>query len=91
MTTATHDEAAIREAAFYIWLEEGRPEGRDLAHWDAARARLGEVPQAKARRKPAAKPKAKTAAAKTAAATASAPAKTAKAPAKRRARTATKA
>jgi hypothetical protein len=27
---------AIRERAYLIWIEEGRPEGRDLKHWAAA-------------------------------------------------------
>jgi hypothetical protein len=27
------DEEAIRERAYLIWIEEGRPEGRDMEHW----------------------------------------------------------
>ncbi len=30
-------EQRIRERAYRIWLEEGRPEGRAKAHWDMAR------------------------------------------------------
>jgi hypothetical protein len=26
----------IQEIAYYKWLAEGRPDGRDLDHWDAA-------------------------------------------------------
>ena len=26
----------IRERAYQIWLEEGRPEGREKDHWDVA-------------------------------------------------------
>jgi hypothetical protein len=33
-------EAEIRHAAHQLWLEEGRPEGRELDHWFAARERL---------------------------------------------------
>jgi hypothetical protein len=29
-------EQSIREAAFFLWEREGRPEGRALAHWTAA-------------------------------------------------------
>jgi hypothetical protein len=29
-------EARIRERAYRLWLEEGRPEGRAEAHWDMA-------------------------------------------------------
>jgi Protein of unknown function (DUF2934) len=30
------DEHLIRERAYGIWIEEGRPHGRDLAHWRRA-------------------------------------------------------
>jgi hypothetical protein len=33
MTTPSIDEATIRETAYLIWLDEGRPEGRDRDHW----------------------------------------------------------
>ena len=31
------DEIRIRERAYRLWEEEGRPEGRDKTHWDMAR------------------------------------------------------
>ena len=34
------DENRIRERAYRIWLEEGRPHGRDLAHWRRASEEL---------------------------------------------------
>jgi hypothetical protein len=30
------DEDRIRERAYGIWIEEGRPHGHDLAHWQRA-------------------------------------------------------
>lgn len=57
------DEARIREAAYHLWLKEGRPEGRAEDHWHRAHAALvsGDVaPKARraaARRKPALAPK----------------------------------
>jgi Protein of unknown function (DUF2934) len=32
----SHTEAAVRERAYYIWEREGRPQGRELQHWQAA-------------------------------------------------------
>jgi len=32
----TADEAKVRERAYYIWEREGRPQGRELQHWQAA-------------------------------------------------------
>lgn len=69
--TQTHlDEAQIREAAYYFWLEDGQPEGMDEAHWLKAidaltppkpkrKAATKAAPKAKAAAKPAAKTKAK--------------------------------
>lgn len=34
------DEHLIRERAYGIWIEEGRPHGRDLAHWRRAHEEL---------------------------------------------------
>jgi hypothetical protein len=34
------DEKQIRERAYGIWIAEGRPHGRDLAHWQRARHEL---------------------------------------------------
>ena len=31
------DDDRIRERAYGIWIAEGRPHGRDLAHWQRAR------------------------------------------------------
>ena len=33
-------EERIKERAFQIWIEEGRPQGRDLANWEKAKAEL---------------------------------------------------
>jgi hypothetical protein len=35
MEAATH-EAAIRQRAYAIWEEEGRPHGHALDHWESA-------------------------------------------------------
>ena len=74
------EDTQIAEAAFYIWLEEGQPAGRDMDHWIKAKTTL-EQAQAKPKRRAAAKPKAaaKTAAKPKAAAKAKAPAKRASA------------
>ena len=34
------DDSLIRERAYGIWIAEGRPHGRDLAHWQRARHEL---------------------------------------------------
>lgn len=37
-----HDiEQRVRERAFYIWIEQGRPNGKDKEHWQQAEAELG--------------------------------------------------
>jgi hypothetical protein len=33
-------ETEIQHAAYLLWIENGRPEGRDLEHWFAARELL---------------------------------------------------
>jgi hypothetical protein len=33
MATARPDDATIRERAYHIWEEEGRPDGRDTEFW----------------------------------------------------------
>jgi DUF2934 family protein len=47
-------DAEIQHAAYLLWLEAGRPEGRDLEHWLAAKELLchhhGRAP--KPRRRP---------------------------------------
>ncbi len=35
-----HVDVRVRQRAYEIWLEEGRPEGRDLDHWARAKAEL---------------------------------------------------
>lgn len=35
MDAVTH-EAAIRQRAYAIWEEEGRPQGREWDHWERA-------------------------------------------------------
>lgn len=32
-----HLEVRIRERAFQIWLDEGKPEGREKGHWEIAK------------------------------------------------------
>ena len=34
------DEHRVRERAYGIWIEEGRPHGHDVAHWQRARLEL---------------------------------------------------
>jgi hypothetical protein len=34
------DEDRIRERAYGIWIAEGRPDGREHAHWERARQEL---------------------------------------------------
>jgi len=36
-TASDPDEERIRRKAYELWLEEGRPEGRDRDHWELAR------------------------------------------------------
>jgi hypothetical protein len=36
MDTVATPEAVIRKRAYAIWEEEGRPDGRALAHWERA-------------------------------------------------------
>ncbi|HEX2855362.1 MAG TPA: DUF2934 domain-containing protein [Opitutaceae bacterium] len=33
-------EAEIQHTAYLLWIEEGRPEGRDFEHWLAAKEML---------------------------------------------------
>jgi hypothetical protein len=33
-------EQRIRERAFYIWIEQGQPEGKDREHWEQAESEL---------------------------------------------------
>lgn len=80
MTQQTQTDDHIRDAAYFLWLKDGQPEGRDQEHWLAAQAELtvetvAEPPKPKApRKKAAAKPRAAKAAAATKAEVASKPA-----------------
>ena len=38
--TTRLDEDRIRERAYGIWIAEGRPHGRELAHWQRAHHEL---------------------------------------------------
>jgi hypothetical protein len=38
--TGRLDEDRIRERAYGIWIAEGRPDGRELAHWQRAHHEL---------------------------------------------------
>ena len=97
MTNTITDDAQIAEAAFYIWLEEGQPEGRAQEHWHQAVAALTatakpakrKTTRTKVAAKPAAKPatRAKTKPKAAAAAKAPAKAKTAAKPRKTKAST----
>jgi len=35
-------EERIRERAYKIWLDEGKPEGRHLQHWELAKLAIDE-------------------------------------------------
>lgn len=73
MALQTLDEAKVAEAAYFLWLEEGQPEGRAEAHWERASELLAVAPAKP--RKPRAKSAAKAKPAKAAAAAEAAPAK----------------
>ena len=38
--TPEPSEAEIQHAAYMLWIEHGRAEGRDLEHWNAAKEML---------------------------------------------------
>ncbi|CAN7153621.1 DUF2934 domain-containing protein [Bosea sp. LjRoot9] len=42
-------EQIVRDTAYAIWEAEGKPEGRDLAHWQQAEARVAASAAAKAK------------------------------------------
>lgn len=50
--------STVRIRSYYIWLEEGRPHGRDLDHWLRAESEL-KAGQAPKQMKPPVKPKPK--------------------------------
>jgi hypothetical protein len=37
-------ERALRERAYFLWVQEGRPEGRAKTHWERAVEWLGDEP-----------------------------------------------
>jgi hypothetical protein len=52
-TSKSSLEDRIRARAHEIWLQEGQPDGRDLAHWQQAEAEIAAA-QRKPRRRPSA-------------------------------------
>jgi hypothetical protein len=40
--SASTREEQIRQRAFQIWLDEGKPDGREQEHWAKAKAQIGE-------------------------------------------------
>ena len=40
-TMSEQREQAIRERAYALWEQDGRPEDRSLAHWSQAEAEIG--------------------------------------------------
>ncbi len=36
-----HRQLRIRERAYHLWEEDGRPEGRDMEYWERARELVG--------------------------------------------------
>ena len=45
MPRAQTDDAAIREQAYYLWEQDGRPEGRETEYWMRAQVSLTEKSQ----------------------------------------------
>ena len=45
-------EQVIRERAYALWEQDGRPEGRSLAHWSQAETEIGAEQQAAAPNEP---------------------------------------
>ena len=41
ITTDGRDQSVIRDRAFALWEEEGRPEGKNVDHWLRAEAEIG--------------------------------------------------
>lgn len=56
MEAATH-ETAIRQRAYAIWEEEGRPHGREWDHWAKAAQEISSLAPIAGGTPPAAKPK----------------------------------
>jgi hypothetical protein len=49
-------QTRVRERAYYLWLEEGRPQGRAEHHWSSAERDLAREAAPRARRHAASKP-----------------------------------
>ena len=43
--TTGNTEQAIRERAYYLWEQEGRPHGRDIEYWSRAAAEAEAKPK----------------------------------------------
>jgi hypothetical protein len=56
MNAAMH-EAAIRQRAYFIWEEQGCPDGREWDHWDQASREILGLGEALAEPNPAKKPR----------------------------------
>jgi hypothetical protein len=46
-------ETCIRERAYEIWVREGRPHGRQVAHWEQAKAEIATEDAARGAQAPA--------------------------------------
>ena len=42
MTEPPERDQLVRARAYRIWVDEGRPEGKDLEHWDRAKREVEE-------------------------------------------------
>jgi hypothetical protein len=42
----TYQEATVRERAYAIWEQEGRPDGREFHHWERAIHEIRALPRA---------------------------------------------
>lgn len=49
------DDAAVREQAYLLWEQEGRPDGREMEFWTRAQVKVAESEQLKHLTKPAPK------------------------------------
>jgi Protein of unknown function (DUF2934) len=47
--TAPDRDSRIRETAYFLWLDEGCPDGERERHWTTAEARLDSEPQERKR------------------------------------------
>lgn len=55
--THSHDDAAIRERAYLLWEQEGRPHGREMEFWSRAEVAMAETEQMQELSAPPPKPK----------------------------------